>query len=347
MKTSGQLIKTTIVVDNPKEVGRLFTRSRFGRMKRGNLLELNLVEGAFLLSEKKLSIVRNGEVVSFGELVSLASQSNPNFECEFLVYRDLRKRGHVVSFSKEDDQTTFYEVKNSKTASSTCIKVFSERDYFDFEKTTTLLSEVPLPSELWYALVDEEGDITYYAVAHVELKGSVKEHVFPQAKGLLLKDRIVLFDPSLSKQLHEKEFYGKAFGEGLQLSLVEGLYLAERKTLSIHYQNKTLSTTQLTRQIGNVQPDIQRRLAVFRDLKKRGLLVKTGFKFGAHFRAYTKKPGETHAEYLIHIVEQGFSSVWAEISRAVRLAHSVNKEILFATSEGNDVTYVKFGRLKP
>ena len=77
------------------------------------------------------------------------------------------------------------------------------------------------------------------------------------------------------------------------------------------------------------------------------MLVKTGFKFGAHFRAYTKKPEETHAEYLVHVVPNGFKSTWAEISRAVRLAHSVNKEIAFARVEKNKIDYVKFGRLRP
>ena len=95
------------------------------------------------------------------------------------------------------------------------------------------------------------------------------------------------------------------------------------------------------------QPDIDLRFNVFKDLKKRGLLVKTGFKFGAHFRAYTTKPDHTHAEYLIHVVDSDFKSSWAEISRAVRLAHSVNKEIVFAKVDETKIVYIKFGRLRP
>ena len=95
------------------------------------------------------------------------------------------------------------------------------------------------------------------------------------------------------------------------------------------------------------QPDINLRILAFNDLKKRGLIVKTGFKFGAHFRAYTKKPQKTHAEYLIHVVDKKFQRIWAEISRAVRLAHSVNKEIIFARVEDKKIDYIKFGRLRP
>jgi tRNA-intron endonuclease len=66
-----------------------------------------------------------------------------------------------------------------------------------------------------------------------------------------------------------------------------------------------------------------------------------------HFRAYTKKPDVTHAEYLVHVVEKKFKSVWAEISRAVRLAHSVNKEIVFARLDGKNIDYIRLGRLRP
>jgi len=90
-----------------------------------------------------------------------------------------------------------------------------------------------------------------------------------------------------------------------------------------------------------------KRLAVFEDLKKRGLIVKTGFKFGSHFRAYTKSPDETHAEFLIHVVEKDFKSIWEEISRAVRLAHSVNKEICLAQLSKTNIDYISFGRLRP
>jgi tRNA-intron endonuclease len=148
--------------------------------------------------------------------------------------------------------------------------------------------------------------------------------------------------------LLQKEFFGKPFGEVLQLSFVEALYLLERSVLEIQTNDgKLLSEKKCITQMKKLQPDIEQRLMVFKDLKQRGLLVKTGFKFGAHFRAYTKQPDKTHAEYLIHVVEKGFTSIWAEISRAVRLAHSVNKEFVFARIDNQTIDYIKLGRLRP
>jgi len=79
------------------------------------------------------------------------------------------------------------------------------------------------------------------------------------------------------------------------------------------------------------------------------MLVKTGFKFGTHFRVYSQTPDKNHAEYLIHSITNRYRGSWAEISRAVRLAHSVNKIFAFALSHGEQDTifYLSLTRLRP
>ena len=131
--------------------------------------------------------------------------------------------------------------------------------------------------------------------------------------------------------------------------MVEALFLMKKKILKVTNidDNKVLSFNQFKKLIIDIQPDINLRFTVFTDLKKRGLIVKTGFKFGVHFRAYTRQPELTHAEYLVHVVDKDFKSIWAEMSRAVRLAHSVNKEIVFARVDKKNIDYIKFGRLRP
>jgi tRNA-intron endonuclease len=136
---------------------------------------------------------------------------------------------------------------------------------------------------------------------------------------------------------------------GLQLSVIEALYLMEKKFIEIMniVNDGKISFNEFRKIVKKNQPNIKLILTVFRDLKKRGLIVKTGFKFGAHFRTYSNKPDKTHAEYLIHVVDKSFESSWPEISRAVRLAHSVNKEIMFSSIRDNRIDYIKFGRLRP
>jgi len=344
MQISGHLINDKIIVDKPKDVGRLFNKSHFGETLSGNKLELDLLEGVFLLEEGKIKIYRNKIEINFEELVKIAIRTIPNFEIKYLVFKDLRNRGHFIKLNKEDEKINLYELKNRFL-----ITTFSERDTLDIDETKKLLINVKKENkELWFAIVDEEGDLTYYKVDLLEIKGVNKESVYDKVQGILLKNRVVILDKKVSKDLHEKEFYGKPFGEGLQLSMVEAMYLFEKGVVDIKTEDdKKIFKEKLEQIILRLQPDFKSRLFVYKHLKKKGLIVKTGFKFGAHFRVYTSKPDETHAEFLIHVVSKGFKSVWAEVSRAVRLAHSVNKEIIFARIDEDKIDFINFGRLRP
>ena len=57
---------------------------------------------------------------------------------------------------------TFRSLKNnSENAPSCIIAAFSERDILDIDATKQLIQQVTKKnSALWFALVDEEGDIT-------------------------------------------------------------------------------------------------------------------------------------------------------------------------------------------
>jgi tRNA-intron endonuclease len=349
MEIFGELTDHTILIKRATDVGRLYNKSHLGTPLSGNHLSLDLLEGVFLLDEKKMRLFQKKKEVDFQTLVTNAAAQIPGFETKYLVFKDLRTRGHPVKLQNKEPPT-FYRFRQNNDPIPPCfICAFSERDILDIESVTQLVHKlVTKEGVLWFALVDEEGDITYYDVSAIALQGHVPQQQYRKGAGLLLQNRVILFDSSLAKQLLAKEFFGKPFGDGLQLSFVEALYLVQRGTLEIHTTTgTTLSTSKVLAYMKKLQPDIEDHLSVFTDLKQRGMLVKTGFKFGAHFRAYTQQPDQTHAEYLIHVVKKGFTSIWAEISRAVRLAHTVNKEFVFARVDGSHIDYIRLGRLRP
>ncbi len=343
MQIIGELKNDKILISEPKEIGRLFNKSHFGKTLAENKLQLDLLEGVFLLDEKKIKIFSNKKEIDFKNLVIIATENIKRFEIKYLVFKDLRKRGNAVKLLNEikadlyDFNEKFY------------VSIFSERDILSIGQTRKTLKETcEKNKELWYAIVDEEGDITYYKVSLTNLKGITKKHPFKKSLGIYLNDRVVIFDKNISKNMFEKEFFGKPFGEGLQLSLIEAFYLLDKGYIEVQsIDGKNVSLKEFEKILNEQNKDFNLKLLVFNDLKNRGLLVKTGFKFGAHFRAYSKSPDKTHAEFLIHVVDKDFTSIWAEISRAVRLAHSVNKDIIFARVSGKNVEYIKFGRLRP
>ena len=162
----------------------------------------------------------------------------------------------------------------------------------------------------------------------------------------------MIWDTGLADLLHRTEFFGKMVGPGLQISLVETAYLQEKKVLRIKdaKTGKPLSISRLKTLAAELQPEFDLRLTVYKDLKDRGLIVKTGFKYGTHFRVYEGDPDSDHSEYLMHAVVRHYETSWEDISRAVRLAHGVRKEMLFARVNSNrkgNIDYIRIGRIRP
>ena len=96
-----------------------------------------------------------------------------------------------------------------------------------------------------------------------------------------------------------------------------------------------------------IQDEFRIRYLVYSDLRERGLVVKTGFKYGTHFRVYQTSPDDSHARYLVHAVTEDGLRMWPEISRTVRLSGGVKKEILFGLVRRNRVEYLEFRWFKP
>ncbi|MFW6121878.1 MAG: hypothetical protein ACOC80_13425 [Petrotogales bacterium] len=108
------MIDNKIIVKKPKDVGRLYTKSRFGIPLPGNNLELDLIEGVFLLEEGKIRIFHNKNGMSFQDLVKIAAQKIADFEIKYLIFKDLRKRGYSVTLYAGGEHTVSYQFKQKK-----------------------------------------------------------------------------------------------------------------------------------------------------------------------------------------------------------------------------------------
>ena len=344
MKTQGKLIDEKIIIEKPKEIGRLFNKSHFGNPLSGNKLELDLIESCFLLDEDKISITKDDTKINFEKLVCIASEKIIDFDVKYIVFKELKNRGCSIKLYNDLKGVNFSDFKKEFF-----ICVFSENSFFDVKETIDIICRVSKKdAKLWFAVVDCEGDVTYYDVSLVDFKGFNKKGNYLKNIGFLFENSVVVFDEKLKDDLFKKEFFGKPFGSGLRLSFVEGLYLSDEKILDIrNIKEIDISRKDFVKKITDIDPMFDDRFKVYFDLKKRGLVTKTGFKFGTDFRCYTRNPDEIHAEYLVHIIDEKFKSAWSEMSRAIRLAHSVNKEIIFACVEKNKIEYIKFGRLRP
>jgi tRNA-intron endonuclease len=76
---------------------------------------------------------------------------------------------------------------------------------------------------------------------------------------------------------------------------------------------------------------------VYEDWRTRGYVLKTGFKFGTHFRIYFPgaSPVKTdekwmHSKHVIHVFPRKHKQIISEWARAIRVAHSVKKTFILA-----------------
>ncbi|UEC42572.1 MAG: tRNA-splicing endonuclease [Methanothrix sp.] len=328
----------------------LYGQGSFGRPVDGGL-QLSLVEAAYLLDRSRIAVRLEGVDLDFRSFFEKATAIEAGFEFRYVVYKDLRERGYYVQPGVTDFRVYPRGGKPGKTPAEFYVRVFSERQPVPLKDLVEPMKVTrQMRKRLMLAVVDEESDITFYEARERELKGDMKVEV-GGGTATLLEDRVMLWDPESSERIHEGGFYGKPGGGRLQLSLVESAYLLEKGLLGIvDRSGEPLSLEEFVRRSRSVEDDFDMKHRVYRDLREKDLVVKTGFKFGSHFRVYKRVESSRkvpHSEYLVHSIPEDHVFHLPVVSRAVRLAHSVRKVMVFARDEGGMVKYLEIGRLKP
>lgn len=147
-------------------------------------------------------------------------------------------------------------------------------------------------------------------------------------------------DVTVGKELYERHWIGqfgtyKAAHRGniAKYDVFETIFLLKYGGLRL--KNATLK---------DVEKTAKKRIKFFEDLylvyedwRKRGYVIKTGFKFGTHFRIYF--PGASpvrsedewmHSKHVIHVFPRKNKLLISEWARAIRVAHSVKKTFILA-----------------
>jgi len=171
-------------------------------------------------------------------------------------------------------------------------------------------------------------------------------------KAELENDRVIIWGQD-GRNLFYTNWIGELKEDKLELSLVESAYLLERKKIKI----SRMAFKKFFKHALKIDPRFNLRYTVYSDLKERGFPVRTGFKFGCDFRVYERgikqikkgpKKAEEHTKWVVFSVGEDYVCSFHELSRAVRLAHNIRANMLWAVVDNDgDVTYyaVTFTRL--
>jgi tRNA-intron endonuclease len=170
----------------------------------------------------------------------------------------------------------------------------------------------------------------------------------------LKESKVIVFDNY--EALYESGYFGKLMDNRLELALVEACLLLKRGRLHVIKDGQPVSFEELYSHAVSVDKRFPERFRVYEDLRERGLLVRTGFKFGCDFRVYERgvqlkkgpKSAKEHTKWIVFAVSEDYTCAFQELSRAVRLAHNIRARMLWAIVDNeNDVTYYQITRHKP
>jgi len=301
---------------------------------------LSLEEAAVLLEAGKIVITREkekGAALTLEEFFQHAMEIVPNFGARYLTYKDLKERGYVVHPGGVDFWLYPRGAKPGEKPARYFVRILSERALLavkDLEELLVLAHN--MRKEPIIAVVDDESDVTYYEVKEAKFEGveprSEQDEGKREKRGkstvFVLGDKVVVRNADLAETLFKNRFYGRLTKENsLLLSLVEAAYLIKKGQLALKFER-------FVEYASSVEADFLTKYAVYEDLREKGLIIKTGFKFGSHFRVY-KTINKKHSTDLIHVLPGEHVFSMPELARAVRLAHGVKKRMIFVyqTSE--------------
>ncbi len=135
------------------------------------------------------------------------------------------------------------------------------------------------------------------------------------------------------RELYERYWLGqygtyKAHHRGklIKYDIYETLFLIENKILELNKKEIIKKAEKRIKFFKEIY-------SVYKDWRNKGFILKTGFKFGTHFRVYF--PGTTpikhvHSKHLLHIFPKKHKILTSEFARIIRVANSVNKTFLLA-----------------
>ncbi len=150
----------------------------------------------------------------------------------------------------------------------------------------------------------------------------------------------VVDDPEDGKKIYLESWLGqygtyKLSDHGMlnKLDIYETVFLIEAGMLDVKNSTKANILDTATKR----RSDFPKLYDVYKDWRSKGYVVKTGFKFGTHFRIYfpgarpvKDDPAWVHSKHVVHVFPRDAKLLISEWARAIRVAHSVRKTFILA-----------------
>ncbi len=159
------------ISSNSAEAFSLQKKSSFGE-REGEKILYSFSEALFLIEKNKIDIFHGKKKLSYGELLIKIQRYDKRISLKYSVFKDLRSKGYIVKTAlKFGADFRVYEKgsKPGKKHSRWVIFVDHESKrltWHDFSAKNRVAHGTK--KNLLLAIVDEEGDVTYYEVKWIK-----------------------------------------------------------------------------------------------------------------------------------------------------------------------------------
>lgn len=160
-------ISGEVISSNSSEAYSIFEKSRFGE-KSDDKIRYSFYEALFLVEKGKMDVVSKGKAIPLKELVGKMQRFDKKIQTKYSVFKDLREKGYVVKTAlKFGADFRVYEKGEKIGESHSKWIVFADYEsnkmtWHDFSAKNRVAHSTK--KNLLLAIVDDEGDVTYYEV---------------------------------------------------------------------------------------------------------------------------------------------------------------------------------------
>jgi len=159
-----------IISSNTPEAYSLYKKSCFGEPV-GEKIQYSLSEALFLVEKRKMEIFSRSKKISKKELMNKFGRIDKKIQIKYFVFKDLRERGYIVKTALKFGAEFRVYGKGSRPGKKHAKWiVFTDHEskkltWHEFSAKNRIAHSTK--KNLLLAIVDEEGDISYYEVKWV------------------------------------------------------------------------------------------------------------------------------------------------------------------------------------
>lgn len=163
------LSKDLVITENSDNARELYNQSRYGVILDNGQVQLSLIEAAHLIGKNILEITTDtNRKINIEKFMKKAIKVEPNFWTRYCVFKDIRNRGYIIKTAlkfgadfrvydrgvkpgEDHAKWVVYPVKESSTLT-----------WYEFSAKNRVAHSTR--KKLLMAIVDDEGDCTFYEV---------------------------------------------------------------------------------------------------------------------------------------------------------------------------------------